>query len=465
MYGRGLWLQLAALLAAAALASTNSTLNSSSNSSSPVSSGRVPSSSERFRRLIPYMTYYITQQSVAARPAAAPLPIGFYRPVTQFTGNSLYKPSPTARPQPSLPPPPLAPIPAPTPVYNAPYPQSSGDARLNALVRILAILHQARNSPQATPNAGIQALAQILAILQQSNALPAGSEAGVSAAIRPHLQQQNYHKTPAVTVYHNGHPAPAIPASTPVPTENPSTATVPQQLLVAISPRPFAFTPGPPSVTPSTLPEHVEEENDLPAYDDDDDDDDNSSTSGDYTTKEEIANHSPDRYAAKLPHGFKPQNYYGGVTSTQIFPDPYSDGSTPGRAGVDYPTYSTIPQTSFSCKTQRYKGFFGDPETSCQVWHYCDLNGGQASFLCPNGTIFSQVALTCDWWFNVRCSSTTQLYVLNERLYKYILPVTPSFPEDFHGPLVDQYIALKFQEQEKKKQSKLKTTTSNPKKN
>lgn len=39
----------------------------------------------------------------------------------------------------------------------------------------------------------------------------------------------------------------------------------------------------------------------------------------------------------------------------------------------------------------RYKGFFGDIETGCQVWHYCDLNGGQASFLCPNATIFSQV--------------------------------------------------------------------------
>ncbi|KDR14751.1 hypothetical protein L798_11506, partial [Zootermopsis nevadensis] len=89
-----------------------------------------------------------------------------------------------------------------------------------------------------------------------------------------------------------------------------------------------------------------------------------------------------------------------------------------GYPGIDYPTYSTIPETSFTCKNQRYKGFFGDPETSCQVWHYCDLNGGQASFLCPNGTIFSQVGLTCDWWFNVRCSSTPQLYVLNERLYK-----------------------------------------------
>jgi hypothetical protein len=52
----------------------------------------------------------------------------------------------------------------------------------------------------------------------------------------------------------------------------------------------------------------------------------------------------------------------------------------------------------------------------------------------------------CDWWFNVQCSSTTQLYVLSERLSKYILPVAPSFAEDFLCPLMDQYLALKFKE-------------------
>uniref|UniRef100_A0A182LT20 Chitin-binding type-2 domain-containing protein n=1 Tax=Anopheles culicifacies TaxID=139723 RepID=A0A182LT20_9DIPT len=127
-----------------------------------------------------------------------------------------------------------------------------------------------------------------------------------------------------------------------------------------------------------------------------------------------------------------------------------SPGPNTGKPGIDYPALAEIPETSFKCKDQRYKGFFGDPETNCQVWHYCDLNGGKASFLCPNGTIFSQVALTCDWWFNVKCSTTAQLYVLNERLYKYILPFTPKFPEDYSGPLVDKYLALKFQEMEEK---------------
>ncbi|XP_055313241.1 uncharacterized protein LOC129574799 isoform X2 [Sitodiplosis mosellana] len=123
-----------------------------------------------------------------------------------------------------------------------------------------------------------------------------------------------------------------------------------------------------------------------------------------------------------------------------------------GTPGIDFPAYSVIPKTNFNCSEQRYKGFFGDPEAGCQAWHYCDLNGGQASFLCPNGTIFSQVLLTCDWWFNVKCSATAQLYVLNERLYKYILPLNPKFPEDYSGPLVDKYLAIKFQEMEEKMQ-------------
>ncbi|XP_072395836.1 uncharacterized protein [Diabrotica undecimpunctata] len=139
-----------------------------------------------------------------------------------------------------------------------------------------------------------------------------------------------------------------------------------------------------------------------------------------------------------------------GLSVNEIYPEDTDEGGTPGKPGVDYPALSSIPQTSFNCKTQRYKGFFGDPDTHCQVWHYCDLNGGQASFLCPNGTIFSQVALTCDWWYNVKCSSTAQLYVLNERLYKYIIPLSPKFPEDYTGPLVDKYLALKFQEMEEK---------------
>lgn len=49
--------------------------------------------------------------------------------------------------------------------------------------------------------------------------------------------------------------------------------------------------------------------------------------------------------------------------------DEYDSGDegNQGRPGIDYPTLFVIPKTSFDCKTQRYKGFFGDPETRCQV--------------------------------------------------------------------------------------------------
>ncbi|XP_050667060.1 uncharacterized protein LOC126966841 [Leptidea sinapis] len=154
---------------------------------------------------------------------------------------------------------------------------------------------------------------------------------------------------------------------------------------------------------------------------------------------------------------------YSSGGSSQQYPLPINsdeEGGTPGRPGIDYPILTVIPQTKFDCKTQRYKGFFADPETRCQVWHYCDLNGGQASFLCPNGTIFSQAGLTCDWWFNVRCASTAQLYVLNESLYKFILPHSPKFPEDYSGPLVDKYLTLKFKEMEEQFKKNKKKTAS-----
>ncbi|CAK1579317.1 unnamed protein product [Parnassius mnemosyne] len=186
-----------------------------------------------------------------------------------------------------------------------------------------------------------------------------------------------------------------------------------------------------------------------------------------YTTTDPAAeaNLNADSYLAKVEN---PSQHLDDYTSTsQRFPLPITsdeEGGTPGRPDIDYPILTTIPQTKFNCKTQRYKGFFADPDTRCQVWHYCDLNGGQASFLCPNGTIFSQAGLTCDWWFNVKCSSTAQLYVLNESLYKYILPHSPKFPEDYSGPLVDKYLTLKFKEMEeefKKNKNKNKTSSEN----
>lgn len=44
-----------------------------------------------------------------------------------------------------------------------------------------------------------------------------------------------------------------------------------------------------------------------------------------------------------------------------------------------------------------------------KVFHLCE-NGRKMSFLCPNGTIFRQSRLTCDWWYKVDCGASQEFY-------------------------------------------------------
>ena len=43
------------------------------------------------------------------------------------------------------------------------------------------------------------------------------------------------------------------------------------------------------------------------------------------------------------------------------------DNKIPGRPGVDYPDFKTIPATDFSCENFLLEGFYADTFTSCQV--------------------------------------------------------------------------------------------------
>ncbi len=47
-------------------------------------------------------------------------------------------------------------------------------------------------------------------------------------------------------------------------------------------------------------------------------------------------------------------------------------------------------------------GYYADPDMGCQAYHVCLVDRGdqprKVSFLCPNGTIFQQAILTCEWW-------------------------------------------------------------------
>ncbi|XP_063586450.1 uncharacterized protein LOC134763844 [Penaeus indicus] len=90
-----------------------------------------------------------------------------------------------------------------------------------------------------------------------------------------------------------------------------------------------------------------------------------------------------------------------------------------GVPGEDYPILASVPDTGFSCDAQAVAGYYADTaaEAGCQVFHICQdraLRRQQDSFLCPNGTIFNQQYLVCDWWFNVDCSQAESFYSVNE---------------------------------------------------
>uniref|UniRef100_A0A182PWD7 Chitin-binding type-2 domain-containing protein n=1 Tax=Anopheles epiroticus TaxID=199890 RepID=A0A182PWD7_9DIPT len=87
------------------------------------------------------------------------------------------------------------------------------------------------------------------------------------------------------------------------------------------------------------------------------------------------------------------------VSDTVPFPDGESYQGLVGRPGIDFPVLTHIPKTVFDCKSHG-NGYFADLETRCQVFHICD-DGKKISFLCPNGTIFRQLDLICDWWFKI----------------------------------------------------------------
>ncbi|XP_042203199.1 uncharacterized protein LOC121853249 isoform X3 [Homarus americanus] len=91
-----------------------------------------------------------------------------------------------------------------------------------------------------------------------------------------------------------------------------------------------------------------------------------------------------------------------------------------GVPGEDYPILASVPDTGFSCEQQEFPGYFADTadEAGCQVFHICQFDGRQDSFLCPNGTIFNQQYFVCDWWFNVDCAASQQFFGLNAEIGK-----------------------------------------------
>ncbi|OWA49961.1 hypothetical protein BV898_14493 [Hypsibius exemplaris] len=102
--------------------------------------------------------------------------------------------------------------------------------------------------------------------------------------------------------------------------------------------------------------------------------------------------------------------------------------------GSSYPTYSYIPQTSFNCNQVRQFGFYADPETRCQVFRRCEAHNYMFSYICPNGTVFNQITLVCDWFYNVNCPSVGGFYdYSNPRIYRQDLKLFDDYYSSNYG--------------------------------
>ncbi|GAV04516.1 hypothetical protein RvY_14785 [Ramazzottius varieornatus] len=89
------------------------------------------------------------------------------------------------------------------------------------------------------------------------------------------------------------------------------------------------------------------------------------------------------------------------------------------QAGQDYPTLSEIPAVNIDCASFKQPGFYADQNNRFQVFHRCDVNGNLTSCLCPNMTLFNQITLICDAFYNVDCGQSGQFQDhSNSRLYQ-----------------------------------------------
>lgn len=102
--------------------------------------------------------------------------------------------------------------------------------------------------------------------------------------------------------------------------------------------------------------------------------------------------------------------------STDAEPTIY--GAVEGVPGVDFPGFTTIPNTQFSCEGRPFEpGMYADESTGCQVYHLC-YSGRRESFLCGIGTVFNQAIMNCDFWHSVDCSKSSEFYHLNSEFGK-----------------------------------------------
>ncbi|OWA52640.1 hypothetical protein BV898_17087 [Hypsibius exemplaris] len=92
---------------------------------------------------------------------------------------------------------------------------------------------------------------------------------------------------------------------------------------------------------------------------------------------------------------------------------------------------SVVPAPiTFSCDNVHQAGFYADQDFGCQVFRRCDRFHGLTSYLCGEQTLFNQITLVCDYYYNVDCSRSSQFVdYSNTRLYHNDWPLFDDAPD------------------------------------
>ncbi|OQV21623.1 hypothetical protein BV898_04523 [Hypsibius exemplaris] len=116
-----------------------------------------------------------------------------------------------------------------------------------------------------------------------------------------------------------------------------------------------------------------------------------------------------------------------------VTPDAAANFLMTAIPGQTYPALKSIPTTGFKCSLSQAKvsGYYADTSTRCQVFHRCSQDGSSTAYLCPEQTVFNQITLNCDWWYNVDCPSSAKYVDYSNTRLNTNLPLFDTPPADY----------------------------------
>jgi len=112
--------------------------------------------------------------------------------------------------------------------------------------------------------------------------------------------------------------------------------------------------------------------------------------------------YSPDPYSPPKPAYAPPApEYHKPVGPILLEKRPYEVKSV-----QPLPISVAESYSNFDCRQAPYPDrHYADPETGCEVYHFCHADGKQDTFHCGYGTVFNEYLGTCDYKNNVHCGA------------------------------------------------------------